>query len=123
MEFAFFGALTLLAHFFNLKGEIDINLSEYINQFIDDSNEQIENLFTEKIRLSKTYSDMHVKTNILNENEKKLIDLISTFRSEIYFLKTKQYRDDIILAKEKMDRITRIVLEISDLINNIEWRK
>ena len=99
-----------------------MSFTDYLEQFLSDVLQQKEDLFTNEIRLSKTYSNMHGNITALNEDEKELLTLHKEFLDVHFFLKTKQYRDDINLANEKIALIKNLFKEISELVEKIEWK-
>jgi len=47
-----------------------MNFMDYVEQILTELQNQKESLFTNKIRLSKNYANMHVNESELNEDEK-----------------------------------------------------
>lgn len=99
-----------------------MNLDDYLKLFLTDVQHQKDALFTNEIRLSRTYANMNGNVNVLNEEEKRFVVLNEEFNNTCFFLQSKQYRDDVNLANEKITHIKNVFEEISDLFQKIEWR-
>ena len=59
---------------------------------------------------------------LIVEDEKELLTLCKKFDDVYFYLKTRQYRDEANLAKEKIKIMQNLSEEISNLVKKIEWR-